>query len=122
MNEVLHFSLLCALIISSSRNAQTSRATTIPAMRVGLKVCSHTVKLNMKTSLTGRKLQVPKSQSRQVLGGGINDLWVELVEEGGKSPSSGASVRQLVVAPWEASQGARWVRCPLVGGLDYGFW
>lgn len=44
---------LGALIISSSRKAQTSRAATISAMRLGLKVSSQAIKLNMKTSLTG---------------------------------------------------------------------
>lgn len=75
-------------------------------MRLDLKVSSHARKLNMKTSLTGWILQVLKSGSRQVLGGGISDLWVEQVEEDGRSPWLEASGRQLEEAPWGASRGA----------------
>lgn len=72
------------------------------AMRLDLKVSSHARKLNMKSSLTGWKLQVLK---RQVLGDGISDLWVEQVEEEGRSLWLEVSGRQLEEAPWEASQG-----------------
>lgn len=86
VTKVLSFPLLHALIISSLRKAQTSRAATISVMRVGLKVSSHAIKCNMKTSLAGWELLVSKSWSRQLLGGGINDLCVEWAEEDGRSP------------------------------------
>lgn len=122
VTKVLSFSLLHALIISSLRKAQTSRAATISVMRVGLKVSSHAIKCNMKTSLAGWELLVSKSWSRQLLGGGINDLCVERAEEDGRSPWLEASVRPLGEAPWGAYRWAGWVFRPLVGGLDSDFW
>lgn len=61
VNKVLRFLLLRALIAPSSRKARTSRAAIISAMSGGLKVSSHAVRLNVKTSLTDSKLQVSKS-------------------------------------------------------------
>lgn len=113
--KALSFSLLRASIVSSLRKAQTSRAATISVMRAGLKVSSHTIKRLMKTSLS-------KSQSRQLSGGGLNDLCVEQVEEDGRSPWLEASVRQLGAAPWGAYQGAGRGFRPLAGGLDSDFW
>lgn len=122
VTKALSFSLLHASTVSSLRKAQTSRATTISVMRVGLKVSSDAIKRNMKTSLAGWKLLVSKSWRRQLSGGGLNDLCVEQVEEDGRSPWLEASVRQLGEAPWAAYQGAGRVFRPLVGGLDSDSW
>lgn len=53
VNKVLSLSLLHALIIFSSRKAQTSRATIISAVRVVLRSAVMPLKCNTKTSLTG---------------------------------------------------------------------